>query len=90
MMGIDAVTFDPPVWAMFEREQFWEAHRVMWEEDYWHLENLCTWISYPLTASSCPCCPSSGLGPRELRFVRWRFSTNESHLGEAIRADEPG
>jgi kynurenine formamidase len=40
LMGIDAVTFDPPVWAMFEREQFWEAHRVMWEEDYWHLENL--------------------------------------------------
>jgi len=40
MMGIDAITFDPPVWAMFEREQFWEAHRVMWEEDYWHLENL--------------------------------------------------
>lgn len=40
LMGIDAVTFDPPVWAMFEREEFWEAHRVMWEEDYWHLENL--------------------------------------------------
>ncbi|MEW6638292.1 MAG: cyclase family protein [Actinomycetota bacterium] len=40
LMGIDAVTFDPPVWAMFERKQFWEAHRVMWEEDYWHIENL--------------------------------------------------
>ena len=40
LMGCDAITFDPPVWAMFEREQFWEAHRVMWEEDYWHLENL--------------------------------------------------
>jgi len=40
MMGIDAITFDPPVWAMFERKQFWEAHRVMWEEEYWHLENL--------------------------------------------------
>ena len=40
MMGIDAITFDPPVWAMFERKQFWEAHRVMWDEDYWHLENL--------------------------------------------------
>lgn len=40
MMGCDAITFDPPVWAMFEREQFWEAHRVMWEEDYWHMENL--------------------------------------------------
>jgi kynurenine formamidase len=40
MMGIDAITFDPPVWAMFERRQFWEAHRVMWEHEYWHLENL--------------------------------------------------
>jgi kynurenine formamidase len=40
MMGIDAITFDPPVWAMFERKQFWEAHRVMLDEDYWHLENL--------------------------------------------------
>jgi kynurenine formamidase len=41
MMGIDAITFDPPVWAMFERKQFWEAHRVMNEEPYWHVENLC-------------------------------------------------
>lgn len=40
MMGTDAVTFDPPVWAMFERKQFWEAHRVMLEEEYWHIENL--------------------------------------------------
>ena len=40
MMGCDAITFDPPVWAMFERKQFWEAHRVMWDEEYWHLENL--------------------------------------------------
>jgi kynurenine formamidase len=40
LMGIDAITFDPPVWAMFERKQFWEAHLVMNEEDYWHLENL--------------------------------------------------
>ena len=40
MMGCDAITFDPPVWAMFEKKQFWEAHRVMWDEEYWHLENL--------------------------------------------------
>jgi kynurenine formamidase len=40
MMGIDAITFDPPVWAMFEQQHFWEAHRVMWDEEYWHLENL--------------------------------------------------
>src|SRR5216683_512508 len=40
LMGIDAVTFDPPVWAMFERKQFWEAHMVMREREYYHLENL--------------------------------------------------
>ena len=40
MMGIDAITFDPPVWAMFERKQFWEAHRVMMEREWYHLENL--------------------------------------------------
>ena len=40
MMGCDAITFDPPVWAMFEQKQFWEAHLVMRDEDYWHLENL--------------------------------------------------
>ena len=40
MTGIDAVTFDPPVWAMFERKQFWEAHRVMLEREYYHLENM--------------------------------------------------
>lgn len=40
MMGCDAITFDPPVWAMFESKHFWEAHLVMKDEDYWHLENL--------------------------------------------------
>jgi len=40
MMGCDAITFDPPVWAMFEGKHFWEAHLVMNETDYWHLENL--------------------------------------------------
>lgn len=40
VMGIDAITFDPPVWAMFERKQFWEAHRVMIEREYYHLENM--------------------------------------------------
>ena len=33
MMGCDAITFDPPVWAMFEQKHFWEAHRVMRDED---------------------------------------------------------
>jgi kynurenine formamidase len=40
MMGCDAITFDPPVWAMFEQKHFWEAHLVMNDEEYWHLENL--------------------------------------------------
>jgi kynurenine formamidase len=40
VMGIDAITFDPPVWAMFERKQFWEAHRVMLQREYYHLENM--------------------------------------------------
>ncbi len=38
--GIDAVTFDPPVWAMFERKRFWEAHQVMRQREYYHLENM--------------------------------------------------
>src|SRR5262249_14792965 len=37
VMGIDAITFDPPVWAMFERKQFWEAHLVMREREYYHM-----------------------------------------------------
>ena len=40
VMGIDAVTFDPPVWAMFERKEFWEAHRVMMKREYYHVENM--------------------------------------------------
>ena len=40
MTGIDAVTYDPPIWAMFERQKFWEAHRVMNTREYYHLENL--------------------------------------------------
>jgi kynurenine formamidase len=40
MTGIDAVTYDPPVWAMFERKKFWEAHRVMQTREYYHLENM--------------------------------------------------
>jgi kynurenine formamidase len=40
MTGIDAITYDPPIWAMFERKKFWEAHRVMVTREYYHLENL--------------------------------------------------
>ena len=40
-IGIDAVGFDPPVPFMFERKKFWEAHMVMLEREYYHLENMC-------------------------------------------------
>ncbi|CAN5383933.1 cyclase family protein [soil metagenome] len=40
VMGIDAVTFDPPVWAMFERKRFWESHLLMREHEWFHIENL--------------------------------------------------
>lgn len=40
VMGCDAPTFDPPVWAMFEKKKFWEAHGVMLTHEYYHLENM--------------------------------------------------
>ncbi len=41
VMGIDAITFDPPVWAMFERKQFWEAHLCpCGSARYYHIENV--------------------------------------------------
>ena len=47
VMGIDAIGFDPPVAKMFERHKFWEAHRVMREREYYHLENLCNLHEIP-------------------------------------------
>jgi kynurenine formamidase len=47
VMGIDAIGFDPPVAQMFERRKFWEAHRVMREREYYHLENLCNLHQIP-------------------------------------------
>jgi kynurenine formamidase len=47
VMGIDAIGFDPPVAQMFERRKFWEAHRVMREREYYHLENLCNLDEIP-------------------------------------------
>jgi kynurenine formamidase len=47
VMGIDAIGFDPPVAQMFERQKFWEAHRVMREREYYHLENLCNLHEIP-------------------------------------------
>jgi kynurenine formamidase len=47
VMGIDAIGFDPPVAQMFERKKFWEAHRVMREREYYHLENMCNLHEIP-------------------------------------------
>ena len=47
VMGIDAIGFDPPVAKMFERQKFWEAHRVMLEREYYHLENMCNLHEIP-------------------------------------------
>jgi kynurenine formamidase len=47
VMGIDAIGFDPPVGKMFERRKFWEAHRVMREREFYHLENLCNLHEIP-------------------------------------------
>jgi kynurenine formamidase len=49
VMGIDAIGFDPPVAKMFERRKFWEAHRVMREREYYHLENLCNLDQIPIS-----------------------------------------
>lgn len=40
VMGIDAITWDRPVWSMFEKKMFWESHRVMLTREYYHIENL--------------------------------------------------
>jgi len=48
VMGTDAPTFDPPVKTMFEIKKFWEAHRVMMEKEYYHLENLANLDAVPV------------------------------------------
>jgi kynurenine formamidase len=40
MTGIDAITYDRPVWSMFETKEFWPAHGVMTDREYYHLENM--------------------------------------------------
>ena len=81
LMGCDAITFDPPVWAMFEKRKFWEAHRVMWDEEYWHLENLMNLdqIGRP-HGFQLSCCRSSGSARPPPRSARWRSSTSDADL----------
>ncbi len=40
VMGIDASGWDVPIWKMHETRRYWEAHRVMMEKEYCHIENL--------------------------------------------------
>ncbi len=47
VMGIDAPTWDRPVKSMFETQEFWPAHRVMLEREYYHLENLANLDAIP-------------------------------------------
>lgn len=58
LMGIDAIGFDPPAEYMFKRQKYWEAHRVMREREYYHIENLVHLDSLPkpygFTVSALP------------------------------------
>ncbi len=47
MMGIDAPTWDRPVKSMFETREFWPAHRLMMEHEYYHLENMANLDAIP-------------------------------------------
>ena len=78
VMGIDAIGFDPPVAKMFERKKFWEAHRVMREREYYHLENMCNLHEIPapyhsFTVSVLP--------------VKWRGASAAPVRAVAIIAD---
>lgn len=44
-MGIDANGWDVPIWKMHQGRRYWEAHRVMLEKEYSHIENL---VNLPL------------------------------------------
>jgi kynurenine formamidase len=47
VMGIDAIGFDRPIPVMVEKKEFWEAHRVMREKEYYHLENMANFDQIP-------------------------------------------
>jgi kynurenine formamidase len=72
MMGIDAIGFDIPIARMFERHAFWEAHMVMLEREYYHLENLVNLdqipVSHGFTVSVLPI-PYRGASAAPVRAV---------------------
>lgn len=74
--GIDAITFDPPVWAMFERKQFWEAHKVMLTREYYHLENMTNFDQLPPTGFTLSVFP-----------VKWHNTTGAPVRAVAIVED---
>jgi kynurenine formamidase len=45
--GIDAITYDRPVKTMFEKKEFWPAHKVMIDREYYHLENMMNFEQLP-------------------------------------------
>lgn len=49
VMGIDAVGFDVPMAYMVQRRKFWEAHMVMLEREYYHLENMVNLDQIPVS-----------------------------------------
>jgi kynurenine formamidase len=49
--GIDAITYDRPVKTMFEVKEFWPAHRVMIDREYYHLENMMNFEQLPKPTS---------------------------------------
>jgi kynurenine formamidase len=72
VMGIDAIGFDIPIARMFEQRRFWEAHMVMREREYYHLENLVNLdlipISHGFTVSVLPI-PYRGASAAPVRAV---------------------
>jgi kynurenine formamidase len=47
--GIDAPTWDRPVKTMFELKEFWPAHQVMIDREFYHLENMANLDTIPKT-----------------------------------------
>jgi kynurenine formamidase len=86
VMGIDAIGFDPPVAKMFERKKFWEAHRIMREREYYHLENMCNLheILPPYHSFTVSVSPIKwrGAALRQRRHARWQLSS--SRLGHQV------
>ena len=71
--------------AMFERRAFWEAHMVMLEREYYHLENLVNLdqipISHGFTVSVLPI-PYRGASAAPVRAVAILPRSKHRRTGE--------